>query len=56
MHFLYSHLQHCTYEVPPGLWVIGLFPGPGPGHQNRVVLHASQTCRLNEVRDAVSEV
>lgn len=49
-------LLQLTYEVPPGLRVVGLLPGSGPGHQDRVVLHAPQTCRLDEVGDAISEV
>lgn len=49
-------LLQVTYEVPPGLRVVGLLPGSRPGHQDRVVLHAPQTCGLDEVGDAISEV
>lgn len=36
--------------------VIGLPPGSRPGHEDSVVLHAPQACRLDEVGEAVSEV
>lgn len=62
--FLYQHVllfnlrgfQLCTYETPPRLRVIGLPPGPRPGHKDCIVLHASQPCRLDEVGDPISEV
>ena len=45
-----------TYEVLPGGGVVGLLPGAGPGHQHRVVLHAPQAGRLDEVGEAVPQV
>lgn len=45
-----------TNEVLPGVGVLSLFPAPRPGHENGVVFHAPQPCRLDQVGETIPQV
>lgn len=54
---MWSQIQvGLTDEVLPGDGVVGLFPGAGPGHEDRVVFHAPKACCLDEVGETITQV